>query len=66
VPNLFGPYALVIVEGVAGADGSIQASSLIIKHEDEFFSDRPPADSISSHFVDDPDTDTADESTNDD
>jgi len=52
VPNLFGPYALVIVEGVAQPDGSIDANSLIIKHEDEFFSDQPPADSISSHFVD--------------
>ena len=52
VPNLFGPYALVIVEGLARAGGSIDASSLIIKHEDEFFSDQPPADSISSHFVD--------------
>lgn len=52
VPNLFGPYALVIVEGVAKPDRSIDASSLIIKHEDEFFSEQPPAGSISSYFVD--------------
>jgi cytochrome c-type biogenesis protein CcmE len=52
VPNLFGPYALVIVEGDATAPGEIDADQVIIKHEDEFFSDRPPDDSISSHFVD--------------
>jgi len=50
VPNLFGPYALVVVEG-RGVAGGVIADSLIIKHEDEFFSDTPPADSISSHFV---------------
>jgi cytochrome c-type biogenesis protein CcmE len=50
VPNLFGPYALVVVEG-QGVDGGVVADSLIIKHEDEFFSDTPPSDSISSHFV---------------
>lgn len=51
VPNLFGPYALVVVEG-RGVAGGVVADSLIIKHEDEFFSDTPPSDSISSHFVD--------------
>lgn len=51
VPNLFGPYALVVVEG-RGVAGGVVADSLIIKHEDEFFSDMPPSDSISSHFVD--------------
>ncbi len=51
VPNLFGPYALVVVEG-RGVEGGVVADSLIIKHEDEFFSDTPPSDSISSHFVD--------------
>jgi len=50
VPNLFGPYALVVVEG-QGVEGGVVADSLIIKHEDEFFSDTPPSDSISSHFV---------------
>jgi len=50
VPNLFGPFALVIAEG-RGIPGGVDASSLIIKHEDEFWSDTPPADSISSHFV---------------
>jgi cytochrome c-type biogenesis protein CcmE len=52
VPNLFGPYALVIVEGEAIAPGAIDAHQVIIKHENEFFADRPPNDSISSHFVD--------------
>lgn len=51
VPNLFGPFALVVVEG-RGVPGGVEADSLIIKHEDEFFSDTPPDDSISSHFVD--------------
>ncbi|MQC16791.1 MAG: cytochrome c maturation protein CcmE [Chloroflexi bacterium] len=50
VPNLFGPFALVIAEG-RGVEGGIEASSLIIKHEDEFWSEMPPAESISSHFV---------------
>ncbi len=52
VPNLFGPYALVIVEGEASAAGAIRADQVIIKHENEFFSERPPEDSISSHFID--------------
>ncbi|MGE3960796.1 MAG: cytochrome c maturation protein CcmE [Dehalococcoidia bacterium] len=51
VPNLFGPYAMVVVEG-RGVPGGVVADSVIIKHEDEFFSDTPPDDSISSHFVD--------------
>lgn len=51
VPNLFGPYALVVVEGT-GTPGGVDADSVIIKHEDEFFSDMPPDDSISQHFVD--------------
>ncbi len=38
-PSLFGPNALVIVEGLAGADGHIDASSVIIKHENEFVTD---------------------------
>lgn len=50
VPNLFSAYALVVVEGT-GVPGGVDASSIIIKHEDEFFSEMPPGDSISSHFV---------------
>lgn len=50
VPNLFGPYALVVVEGT-GIAGGVDADNVIIKHEDEFFADTPPLDSISSHFV---------------
>ncbi len=50
VPNLFGPYALVVVEGT-GIAGGVDADNVIIKHEDEFFADTPPSDSISSHFV---------------
>lgn len=51
VPNMFGPYALVVVEGTGRAGGVVDADSIIIKHEDEFFADTPPSDSISSHFV---------------
>ena len=60
VPNMFGPYALVVVEG-RGVPGGVDADSLIIKHEDEFFSDTPPDDSISSHFVDESPTPESDE-----
>jgi cytochrome c-type biogenesis protein CcmE len=35
-PNLFGPRAFVIVEGVADSPGHLRASSVIIKHESEF------------------------------
>ena len=38
-PNLFGPNAMVVVEGVADAAGHIDASSVIIKHENEFVTD---------------------------
>ncbi len=38
-PNLFGSNALVIVEGRADAVGRITASSVIIKHENEFVID---------------------------
>ncbi len=56
VPNLFGPYALVVVEGV-GVPGGVDADNIIIKHEDEFWADQPPSDSISSHFVPDDEVD---------
>lgn len=51
VPNLFGPYALVIVEGTGRRGGYVQADSIIIKHENEFYAGKPPEGSISSHFV---------------
>jgi len=51
VPNLFGPYALVVVEGTGRRGGQVDADSIIIKHENEFYADQPPDDSISSHFV---------------
>jgi cytochrome c-type biogenesis protein CcmE len=51
VPNLFGPYALVIVEGTAKRGGHVHADSIIIKHENEFYADKPPDGSISSKFV---------------
>ncbi|MFA7248813.1 MAG: cytochrome c maturation protein CcmE [Dehalococcoidia bacterium] len=51
IPNMFGPWALVIVEGTGRADRRVQADSIIIKHENEFYADKPPDGSISSHFV---------------
>lgn len=51
VPNLFGPYAMVVVEGKGRPNGVVQADSIIIKHEDEFYADQPPEGSISSKFV---------------
>jgi len=51
VPNLFGPYALVIVEGTGQGSGQVAADSVLIKHENQFFADTPADGSISSHFV---------------
>ena len=51
VPNLFGPYALVIVEGRGHGGTSVDADSILIKHENEFYAGEPPKDSISSHFL---------------
>lgn len=42
-PNLFGPRAFVIVEGVADEPGHLKASSVIIKHESEFITSTEPA-----------------------
>lgn len=42
-PNLFGPRAFVIVEGVADRAGHLTASSVIIKHESEFVTDAEDA-----------------------
>ena len=56
VPNLFGPWALVIVEGKGRAGNLVHADSIIIKHENEFFEGAPPEGSISSHFVKPDDT----------
>lgn len=36
-PNLFGPGAFVVVEGTSEGGGKLRASSVIIKHESEFF-----------------------------
>jgi cytochrome c-type biogenesis protein CcmE len=51
VPGLFGPMAFVIVAGTANADGALMGDEVVIRHEDEFFSDMPPEDSISRFFV---------------
>jgi cytochrome c-type biogenesis protein CcmE len=53
VPNLFTENAFVVVEGSLHEDGSFAASSVVIKHENEFFSDTPPPDSTSSGLLPD-------------
>ncbi len=51
VPNLFTANAFVVVEGSLHADGHFEATSVVIKHENEFFSDTPPPDSPSAGLV---------------
>jgi cytochrome c-type biogenesis protein CcmE len=51
VPNLFTDGAFVVVEGGLADDGHFDASSLVIKHENEFFSDTPPPDSPSANLL---------------
>jgi len=56
VPNLFTEGAFVVVEGSLGEGGeTLTATSVIIKHENEFFSDTPPPDSPSADLVPDED-----------
>lgn len=51
VPNLFGPYAFVVVDGTADRPGHLVASSVVIKHENEFMSGTPVPGSISSDIL---------------
>ncbi len=37
VPDLFGPGAFVVVEGTANGPGTLDASSVVIKHENAFY-----------------------------
>ena len=53
VPNLFTANAFVVVEGGLHADGHFDATKLVIKHENEFFSDTPPPDSPSADLLPD-------------
>lgn len=53
VPNLFTATAFVVVEGRLSGDGTFDATSLVIKHENEFFSNTPPPDSPSANLVTD-------------
>ena len=39
IPDLFSPRAFVVVEGVAAGAGSLEASSVIVRHEPEFVTD---------------------------
>lgn len=43
VPNLFGPGAFVVAEGASTGPGQLNASSVIIKHENEFLTGTPTA-----------------------
>lgn len=51
VPNLFGPSAFVVVDGTSDRPGHLDASSVVIKHENEFIAGTPPAGSISSDIL---------------
>ncbi len=51
VPNLFGPSAFVVIDGTSDRPGHLDASSVVIKHENEFVSGTPPAGSISSDIL---------------
>ena len=51
LPNLFGPYAFVVVDGTSDRAGHLNASSVVIKHENEFISGTAPAGSISSDIL---------------
>lgn len=51
VPNLFTATAFVVVDGSLHPDGHFEATSLVIKHENEFLSDTPPPDSPSAGLV---------------
>jgi len=54
VPNLFTAGAFVVIDGALDGDNeTLSASSVIIKHENEFFADTPPPDSPSSNLVPD-------------
>ena len=41
LPNLFGPWAFVVIDGEADGPSSLRASKVTIKHEDEFLKDDP-------------------------
>ena len=42
-PNLFGPGAFVVIEGTSEGSGTLHASSVIIKHENEFLTSPTPS-----------------------
>lgn len=58
VPGLFGPMAFVIVEGSAVSTQELEGDHVIIRHEDEFYSEMPPEDSISRYYVPTPEATT--------
>lgn len=51
VPNLFGPYAFVVIEGKSDRAGHLDASSVVIKHENEFMAGTAAPGSISSDIL---------------
>ncbi len=53
VPDLFGPFTFVVIDGVADSATLLQASEVRIKHENEFFAETPPEDSISYQLLPD-------------
>jgi len=44
LPGLFGPRTFVVVDGIADGAGRLDASSVVIKHENEFVTDADDTD----------------------
>ena len=51
LPNLFGPSAFLVIDGKSDRPGHLTASSMVIKHENEFISGTAEPGSISSDIL---------------
>lgn len=51
IPNLFGPSSFVVIDGTSDRRGHLNASSVVIKHENEFVSGTPADGSVSADIL---------------
>lgn len=51
LPNLFGPSTFLVVDGTSDRPGHLNASSMVIKHENEFISGTAEPGSISADIL---------------
>lgn len=51
LPNLFGPSAFLVIDGTSDRAGHLNASSMVIKHENEFISGTAEPGTISSDIL---------------